>query len=82
MLSEWLQKRAEKRGREQGLERGLEQGLERGREEGREQGREEGREERDAQWQTWLERRDRALANGEPFAEPPPSQIQSNGKSG
>ena len=70
MLSEWLQKRAEKKGREEGREEGLEQGLERG------------RVERDAQWQAWLERRDRAMANGEPFAEPPPSQIQSNGTAG
>ena len=44
-------------------------------------GLEKGREERDIQWEAWLERRDRAMADGEPFAEPPPSQIQSNGKS-
>ena len=46
------------------------------REEGREQGREEGREQAaaklNAQWRDWIERRDAAAANGEPFDEPPP----------
>ena len=38
-----------------------------------EEGREEGRKERDAQWEAWLKRRDVALANNQPFDEPPPS---------
>lgn len=41
--------------------------------EGREEGREEGRKERDAEWEAWLKRRDAALANNQPFDEPPPS---------
>ncbi len=44
-----------------------------GREEGREEGRAEERRERDAQWEAWLKRRDQALANNQPFDEPPPS---------
>ena len=37
------------------------------------EGREEGRRERDALWEAWLKRRDSALANNQPFDEPPPS---------
>ena len=37
------------------------------------EGREEGRRERDALWEAWLKRRDSALANNQPFEEPPPS---------
>jgi predicted transposase YdaD len=44
------------------------------REEGREQGREEGRDQRDAQWEEWLARRDRAQEEGTPFDELPPSR--------
>ena len=43
------------------------------REEGREEGRAEARRERDALWEAWLQRRDAALANNQPFDEPPPS---------
>lgn len=53
-----------------------EQLREEGREQGRQQGREEGREQAavkiNAQWRDWIERRDAAAANGEPFDEPPP----------
>ena len=46
------------------------------REEGREQGRRQGSEQAaaklNAQWRDWIERRDAAAANGEPFDEPPP----------
>lgn len=42
-------------------------------EEAREEGREEGREERDRLWEAWLERREAAERDGEPFTEPPPS---------
>jgi predicted transposase YdaD len=47
------------------------------RQEGREEGREEGRAETNAAWDEWNQRRIQAEANGEPFAEPPPSA--SNG---
>ena len=45
---------------------------ERLRSEGREQGIEQGRAEGMAQWRAWFERREAALARGEPFDEPPP----------
>ncbi len=45
---------------------------EQGREQGIEQGREQGREQERAEWRAWFERREVALARGEPFAEPPP----------
>ena len=38
----------------------------------RERFREEGREQGMAEWRAWFERREAALARGEPFAEPPP----------
>ena len=41
--------------------------------EGHEEGLQEDRRERDAQWEAWLKRRDAALANRQPFDEPPPS---------
>ena len=40
----------------------------------REEGREEGREERDQAWEAWLERREAAERDGQPFTEPPPSR--------
>ena len=49
------------------------EGRKQGREEGREEGRVEERSERDAQWESWLKRRDAALASNQPFHEPPPS---------
>ena len=51
---------------------GREAGLAEGRMEGREEGRSEGRAESDAAWRAWNERREKAAASGEPFAEPPP----------
>ena len=45
---------------------------ERQKEEGRVEGREEGQDESDARWLAWNERREKAEASGEPFAEPPP----------
>ena len=44
----------------------------RNRERLREEGREQGRERERAEWRAWFERREAALARGEPFAEPPP----------
>ena len=45
---------------------------EEGREQGLEQGLEQGREQERAEWRAWFERREAALARGEPFTEPPP----------
>ena len=41
--------------------------------------KEEARRELNAEWESWLMRRDAAQANGQPFDEPPPSQ-RRNGK--
>ena len=38
----------------------------------RDRNRERLREEGRAEWRAWFERREAALARGEPFAEPPP----------
>ncbi len=51
-----------------------EQGREEGRTEGREEGRTEGREEERKEWIEWLQRRDEAQRNNQPFDEPPPSE--------
>ena len=40
---------------------------------GREEGKADGVKQTDAEWEDWLRRRDDALANNEPFDEPPPS---------
>ena len=50
--------------RKEGLERGLKQGLE------------QGHAEADAEWRRWLNRRDAAFANNEPFDEPAPSELR------
>ncbi len=42
--------------------------------EGRKQGHTEGRKEERAKWVEWLNRRNEAEANNQPFDEPPPSQ--------
>ena len=48
--------------------------------EGKEEGRVVERNERDKEWLAWLQRREEALASGEPFDEPPPSaKTSSNG---
>ena len=39
----------------------------------------EGQQKADAEWESWLRRRDEAQANGQPFDEPPPSQ-RRNGR--
>jgi flagellar biosynthesis/type III secretory pathway protein FliH len=44
-------------------------------EEGRKEGREEGRQRERRAWEEWNTRRLQALANGEPFDEPPPSAV-------
>ena len=44
------------------------------REEGMELGREEGREAERKAWVEWIQRRDQAIAEGQDFTEPPPSE--------
>ena len=61
------------RQRMEGRMEGRAEGVAEGRVEGRAEGRVEGRAESDAMWRAWNERRERAAASGEPFAEPPPS---------
>ena len=60
----------------------LENRLERSREEYRakisEAARVETRAETDREWEGWVERREEAVARGEPFSEPPPS-VSRNG---
>ena len=41
---------------------------------GRVEGRVEGVSDADQEWEAWLTRREIAVANGEPFDEPPPSR--------
>ena len=44
------------------------------------EGRQAGRVERDREWNSWLERREQALAEGQSFDEPSPSaKASSNG---
>ena len=56
----------------------LENRLERSREEYRARIGAEARAETDREWEGWNERREAAVARGEPFAEPPPS-VSRNG---
>ena len=76
-LLEPLKERQRREGWEEGVEEGREEGLAAGIERGLAIGREEGfaigRSESDAKWRAWNERREKAAAGGEPFAEPPPS---------
>ena len=41
------------------------------------EGREAERKELNEAWEAWLKRRDEAMANNQPFNEPPPSQLAS-----
>ncbi len=43
-----------------------------GREEGRKQGRAEAQAETHKAWRDWLDRKETAESNGQPFNEPPP----------
>ena len=45
----------------------------------KEEGAREARRELNAEWETWLRRRDEAQTNGQSFDEPPPSQ-RRNGR--
>ena len=54
------------------------EGRQEGLEEGRQEGLEEGSQEERKAWEEWLERRERAEANGEEFTEPSPSQRAAN----
>jgi len=56
----------------------LENRLERSREEYRAKISEAARAETDREWEGWIERREAAVARGEPFSEPPPS-VSRNG---
>ena len=62
------------RGRVEGLAEGRVEGLVEGRVEGVAEGRVEGVSDADQEWEAWLTRRDIAVANGEPFDQPPPSR--------
>ncbi len=42
----------------------------------KEEGRKEGQEELQELWESWNKRREEALANNQPFDEPPPSLPQ------
>ena len=45
------------------------------------EGKQVGVVERDREWESWLERREKALAEGQPFDEPPPSaKTSTNGQ--
>ena len=46
-------------------------------EEGRQEGRQTERVERDKEWKSWMQRREEALASGEPFDEPSPAEKPS-----
>ena len=71
VLAAWLESR---------LERSREEYRARIGEEARVAGLAEGRAETDREWEGWNERREAAIARGEPFAEPPPS-VSRNGSS-
>ena len=74
------EERGIKLGEERGIKLGEERGIQLGEERGMKLGEEQGRElERDA-WVDWLERRDAAVAAGEPFTEPNPAE-KHNGTS-
>ena len=62
------------RWRVEGLAEGRVEGLVEGRVEGLAEGRVEGVSDADQEWEAWLTRREIAVANGEPFDEPPPSR--------
>jgi len=48
----------------------------------REEGRREGREETQRAWEAWLQRREAAERDGQPFTEPPPSRNGSPTQNG
>ena len=52
--------------------------LEKGREEGRQEGRQEGASARDAEWEAWYARLREAMAKGEDFDEPSPSEREQS----
>ena len=69
-------------GRAAGIAEGRAEGRTEGRAEGRTEGRAEGRTEINDMWRAWNARRMDAVANGEPFDEPPPdvSGASENGR--
>ena len=81
VLAAWLENRLERSREEYRARIGEEarvEGLAKGRAEGRVEGLAEGRVEMDREWADWNERREAAVARGEPFSEPPPS-VSRNG---
>ncbi len=68
VLAAWLENR---------LERSREEYRARIGEEARVAGRAEARAETDHEWEGWIERREAAVARGEPFSEPPPSMSRN-----
>ena len=52
--------------------------LEKGREEGIQEGRQEGASARDAEWEAWYARLREAIAKGEDFDEPSPSEREQS----
>ena len=73
VLAAWLENRLERSREEYRARIGEE-----ARAEGLARGRAEGRVETDREWADWNERREAAVARGEPFSEPPPS-VSRNG---
>ena len=57
--------------------RRFQEGRQEGRQEGEEKGRQTERVERDKEWISWMQRREEALATGEPFDEPSPAEKPS-----
>ena len=93
ILEDWVNRRRERRmaeavaeseakGRAEGMAEGIAEGRVEGIAEGEARGRVEGVTETDALWRAWNGRRLDALANGEPFDEPPPdiAEPSANGR--
>ena len=66
--------------RQEGLAQGREEGLEEGIQVGREEGVATGAQQANARSMEWYARQQEALAQGEPFDEPPPFIAAANGK--
>ena len=84
MLYERYAKRRFQEGYQEGLIEGLRESVRKAMREGLNRGFSEGllrgKSERDRDWDSWLERREKALAEGQPFDEPSPSaKASSNG---
>ena len=60
MLKKWIEERAREEGRQEGLA----------------EGEERGQKAERKRWEIWLQRREEAEANNQPFDEPPPSEAR------